>query len=265
MSGPINNAKEKSLLVKQDWFQHLVEIGGVVVFVGLLIEDGPELWEAIWVHHRLPSRGVIGGTIVAIGVGVEVLFASLVTHVSKQLQEVADARNAELHERAATAETRTAELQSDIEASRERQKQAEHLIGILRLGEVPRHSIFDSRKLAGFLMDSSTKGTAEVLYQPGDGEASALANDIHLGLIVGGWTADAPKPMPSAAKEYEAPILALRAKPEGITILARSIAEAGNNPVRAAFSALVPQIAFSWEIDPELPEGLLRIVVGPKP
>jgi hypothetical protein len=117
MNGPTSNAKEKSLLSRQDWFQRLIEIGGVIVFLGLLIEDGPELWEAL-LRHRLPSRGVIGGIIVAIGVGVEVLFASLVTHTSKRLQELADARNAEFHERAAEAERRTVELEAEVERLR---------------------------------------------------------------------------------------------------------------------------------------------------
>lgn len=117
MNGPTSNAKEKSLLSRQDWLQRLIEIGGVIVFLGLLIEDGPELWEAL-LRHRLPSRGVIGGIIVAIGVGVEVLFASLVTHTSKRLQEFADARNAEFHERAAEAERRTVELEAEVERLR---------------------------------------------------------------------------------------------------------------------------------------------------
>src|ERR1035438_8489774 len=117
MNGPINNAKEKSLLSRQDWYQRLVEVGGVVVFIGLLIEDGPELWEALS-QHRLPSRSVIGGIIVAIGVGVEVLFASLVTHASKRLQDFSDSRNAEFHERAANAEERTVELGAEVERLR---------------------------------------------------------------------------------------------------------------------------------------------------
>jgi hypothetical protein len=69
MNGP-TPTDEESLQGRQDWFQRLVEIGGVIVFLGLLIEDGPELWEAI-LQHRLPSRAVIGGIIIAAGVGVE--------------------------------------------------------------------------------------------------------------------------------------------------------------------------------------------------
>jgi hypothetical protein len=136
MNGPTSKAKETSLLSKQDWYQRLVEAGGVVVFVGLLIEDGPELWEAL-LQHRIPSRGVIGGIIVAIGVGVEVLFASLVTHTSKLLQEFADARNAEFHERAASAEQRTVELGAETERLRKENNDISMVLSDRMIKDVP--------------------------------------------------------------------------------------------------------------------------------
>ncbi len=108
MNGPIKNPHEQSLEKKQNWFQRLVEFGGGLVFIGLSVEYGPEIVHDIEIHSA-PSIALIGGLAVTFGVLFETLFALISTHVSKELQGIADSRIAELHDRAAKAEKDAAE------------------------------------------------------------------------------------------------------------------------------------------------------------
>jgi hypothetical protein len=246
MNGPINNAKEKSLLSRQDWYQRLVEVGGVVVFIGLLIEDGPELWEALS-QHRLPSRSVIGGIIVAIGVGVEVLFASLVTHASKRLQDFSDSRNAEFHERAANAEERTVELGAEVERLRKENNDISMVLADRTIKDIP-----------GFVEAMKPFAGVKVLTTASESiEARKLQWWIKNGLESAGWLVSGPERR--------------NAVPDCVTISLRAggwHADASHRMAAMALgdwlsdSGVVPLMAFDLtSIDP----GTIVINVGEKP
>ena len=247
MNGPTSNAKEKSLLSRQDWFQRLIEIGGVIVFLGLLIEDGPELWEAL-LRHRLPSRGVIGGIIVAIGVGVEVLFASLVTHTSKRLQELADARNAEFHERAAEAERRTVELEAEVERLRKENNDISTLLADRAI-----------KDLGGF-MDAmrAFSGIGVLVIATDSSESKILVATLTGSLREAKWIVTGPTIKPFL--------------PEGVAILVTENDWNNNTLCRKGAIALGDWLNDSGVVpwlrlrdESEATSGNLIVIVGPKP
>jgi len=267
MNGPIKNANEQSLERKQTWFQRLVELGGLLVFVGLVVEYGPEISGDIALH-RAPSIGLMGGLTVTLGVLAETLFALLVTKISRDLQTFADARNAEFHARAAAAEQRTAELQLDIER--------------LRLKTGPRIDSFDFTRLTEMLQ-SCPRGIVEILYLPNDGEAQWFALRLLSAIRSAGWEArpDGVFPIPEdvvPAILRDLPLsitknmsLTIRvgAQPTGVSLVARSIDEE-NMPATSTYLILRNALTKcgaspAGGFDDSLPENVVRLVVAQKP
>jgi hypothetical protein len=101
----------------------LVVAGGIVV-IGLIVEDGPELWYSL-ITRTLPSRVALGGLLVTIGVFAEVLVAFVIARVARQIDAFAEADTANALERAAQAEVRAAEANLIVEQERLARLEAE--------------------------------------------------------------------------------------------------------------------------------------------
>jgi len=86
---------------------------GFVVFVGLGLESGPEIWKAI-VTRTLPSRADIGSVLVAFGVFAEVVIGIAIARKSKMAEIEANDRIAELKKRAAEAELARARIEEEL-------------------------------------------------------------------------------------------------------------------------------------------------------
>src|ERR1022692_4686858 len=70
MKGPI-----KRQIAGLGWLELGLTLAGLTVVSGLLVESGPELWDAL-VSQSWPARGVTGGVVVTIGVLAEVIIGA---------------------------------------------------------------------------------------------------------------------------------------------------------------------------------------------
>lgn len=284
MDGPIKNERER-LDSQLLWLERWLVFSGAVVFVGVFVEIIAKVLRA-----QIDDE-VIGGGLVMAGVAAEVTIARIISVKADRIREIADSditrssaqaaianeraaganeRAAQANERAAKAEQRTAELEVDIAHSRERQMETDQLLSRMRLEQAERATVFDVRRFAGFL-ESRPKGTADILYQPEDAEAEEFAERLEIGMVTGHWTISTrPQPVPPEPSSRESAMSRAGARARGITVL---IGRTNNgDPARAAFFALHEAFAdqvhvprFTWDMEPSVPNGIIRIVVGPKP
>jgi len=133
MSGPIR--KQKDLGSRAIFLERIALISGAIVFLGLVIECGPEVVRAK-LHHSWPSRDVIGNVIVTVGVAGEVLLSWRVLRATILLDREAEERVANLNAETARlsdgvvkAEERAAEaLRAAAEANLARVKVEERVL-----------------------------------------------------------------------------------------------------------------------------------------
>lgn len=122
------------------------------------------------------------------------------------------------------------------------------------------------------------KGKVEIMFQPQDWDAITLANDVYLGLLVGGW--DVSKPIaipPDAATESLQqhpeiarglpPTVRIGAEPWGVTIMANKIEE-GNTAFDSLVDAFLASdfrmlLGLDVAVDEKRPDNSFLIVVGP--
>jgi hypothetical protein len=107
MNDDSNKEREKldSLLERLQWG---LEVAGGIVLIGLLVEYGPELADAV-TNWRAPPRDAIGGLLIALGVAGEVVLGIFIARSAKRVQTLADSTIAKTLERAAAAEKTAAE------------------------------------------------------------------------------------------------------------------------------------------------------------
>lgn len=168
MSGGIKNASQRSNERKLRFFELLTEFGGVLVVLGLAVEYGPDV-----VSGRLLNHDVIGGLIVLFGVVIEVAFAVSAIVASRKLQSFAEARNAELYERAAKAEQAAAEATE--RAAKEQSARVAMLSELKPRG-------FTKEQMDNFVEAISGKVPNLNVFTPPDPEAAMYAFTIMNGL-----------------------------------------------------------------------------------
>jgi hypothetical protein len=247
-------------------------IAGLTVFIGLGYEIGPEAWGYVVTGTLLP-RELFGSALVAIGVFAEVAIGVFIARKSKREQIKADKKIAELNERAKCAESEAASLQIAVADARERQVHAEQMLVWLRQGQAVRSAMFDFRQFMGVLRDRA-KGSVEILYQPEDPEAYALASRIEMCVVGSGWTVVGPtKPVPLTLhmKGVENPdrlpgVLRVGGGMSGVTIVTNLVDESNDSFValKDAFAA-GKIIHCAAHLDASLPKDHIRLVVSPKP
>lgn len=265
MKGPTKNERNKigSQIVR--WEIALVFAGGIVVS-GLLWESWSEITTAVRLR-RLPNRQTTGNLLVTIGVASEVVIAARIARLSRRSEEIADREIAELREVAATAETRTTELQIDLANARERQADAERLLVDLRLDSVPRSMMFDWQTFSAVL-ESSPKGTIEVLYPPENSEAFELAGLVIRCFVATGWNVPTDIiPIPEDPTGLN-PGIVLAGGRSGITIRAAGAIDGPFKAAVDAFKAVAKKGGRQYQprasSSMDTPEGVVRIIIGPK-
>lgn len=111
MNGEINNdAKDEKLTEHIDRLEKALGVAGLIVVIGLLAEDGPELWKSV-VMRTLPSLALIGGALVTLGVAAEVIFAVVIARIAQRIDADAALNIAKANELAADANARAAGLE----------------------------------------------------------------------------------------------------------------------------------------------------------
>jgi len=199
--------------------------GGAIVAYGLWLEG---------------SRG-LGGTLVVIGVVVEVFTSVWVLFATRRVQSLQD--------------------QEFAEAAME--------IGRLRKRIAGRRAI-NSKEFMEVLRDQPAGEIFDILYPKDDGEAYDFAMEIAMALLTCGWvvgkfsaiqakTGDPYDQLPSAASVGGAPT--------GITIAMQEIPSTGQStPALTTLSKVFfdPSGQPLLHGDPSLPTGVFRIIVGSK-
>ena len=159
--------------------------------------------------------------------------------------------------------------EEQIAGLRERAAIAEQAVVDLRLERILRTGLFDTRRFIRVLAENP-KATAEILYAREDGEAFEFADLLARCFVVSGWNVpNHPSPIPADPEGAIPGILLIGARPLGITIRA-------NGPIEGPFKAAVDAfkaiergsvqyrpVASSGNID-QMPQGLVRIIVGPR-
>ncbi len=122
-TGGINKEKLSQYI---EWLELALVVAGGIVVIGLIVEDGPELWRSLLTRTR-PSRAAVGDLVVTVGVFSEVLIAFVIARVARRIDLYAEADTAKALERAAQAEVRAAEANRIAEEERTARFEAEEL------------------------------------------------------------------------------------------------------------------------------------------
>jgi hypothetical protein len=105
MNGPI---KKQSIGLGLGVLEVVTTFAGLLVVIGLIVESGPELWQAV-ITRVWPARTVVGGTVITVGVFAEVAVGIFIARRAKAAELEASVAIADAAERAANAEQAAAE------------------------------------------------------------------------------------------------------------------------------------------------------------
>jgi hypothetical protein len=178
--------------------------------------------------------------------------------------------NARQTERLVALETALASAKTELAEQQERAAKAEIELAALRRNALPRSITFDTEAFVAELKDAP-RSNVVLWYVPGDHEVYDLSTRIAGALHLAGWT-PAPVPIPIPETEtHEALSGTRRAETMsplarvggqyGVTLTARTMPF--GPLMRAIGKATSGQVATF--ADPRLPEGVIRVIVGPKP
>lgn len=118
MNGPVT---KETLGLGIGWLEAGIALAGLLVVLGLVVESGPELWQAT-INRTWPARSILGSTLVVVGVFVEVALGVFAAREAKRLERegnermaVAEQATAEANERAAGANQKAEEARLALE------------------------------------------------------------------------------------------------------------------------------------------------------
>ena len=284
---PLSKAATSSAL-------HVSEL--VVLLFGLLLVVG--LIGEVSKSSRWKTKLRIFEVMVIVGVAGELIGDGGIFIFTEQLQAISDTDAARLNkeagdarseaakaiERAARVEERAANLEKEAAVARRQEAKAERQLAEIR----------DPRTLPRDCLESALKGkpagTVNVLYQPEDSEAYFFSFWIRLSLMQSGWAApEGPVPIPAnigfdPMNERIPSVVRAAGMERGVAIAAKSIPLVPPlNPHSAvpeppiidrttAFGALYgafekcapPGGGIAAIGDNTLPDGVFRIIIGPK-
>lgn len=197
-TGGINKEKLRQYI---EYLELALIVAGGIVVIGLIVEDGPDLWHSLLTWTR-PSRVALGDLLVTVGVFLEVLIAFVIARVARRIDAYAEADTAKALERAAQAEVRAAEANRIVEQERSERFEAEESQLELRAFMNRTFQRTGNRTLHSFAFHAAIKGGptghVTVLFKQIDGgEPHQFAWQIWhaLNRQGTGWSADI-KPMP---------------------------------------------------------------------
>jgi hypothetical protein len=251
------------------------------VGVGLTIEFVPDAASFLGVfshtvfmvlHTHSGPLHEFGGFVVVVGIVAEVFIARRDRHIETDLRDESNSEIGILHGRAATAEREaaearreTAEANGRTEAVRLCLAETDKMVITLRMAQEPRARSFNFRKFAGFL-EGKPKTTVKIFCRIEDEEAAEFGELIRNTLLASHWSVEGPTLLLPGAS---VPALqAMGAKPEGITVMQRSIiALALDDPYKILCDAFtfVNVMSLVGRANPRIAEGEAWIVIGAKP
>jgi hypothetical protein len=264
MKGETNRDKLTGYVIGLEW---AVAVAGGIVVLGLLVEDGPELWQSIATWTR-PARVTTGGLLVTAGVFSEVLFAFLAGQVARRIDAIADADTAEIRREAAAANERAS--QNEIEAARLHKEAEEERLARVKLEqriggwklnpEVEKQLIDDLKPFANTPFTLSANPS----------EASFM-DVLYRLLISAGWTWTEPHVRPKGGAQAIVPLIhgksAMNNIDGGVTLqMANEELPEWGNAAKGLAEGLMNKahIPVEWKVFPreKLEMSVIDVVIG---
>ena len=285
----ISKALERSL----DFWGVMLLLATALVVVGLVAEywhDINKFWMLLrWPMALFPREELmrlVGGILVTIGIGGELLFTYRASRVETELRN-----NNHRIEALLTKEAGDPKISAEGAATAARQaKELADAIGVTAsqarawvLHLKPRYTSMDVKKFVESLKSVSPE-KVEIMYEREDEEAYTLAGRIAMYLGHGegnaGRDVSGPRPVTEKGAFKNLPSRYLGSHPEYIPLIVRAGGSGGAgiivksippNPGKGAIgaSALLNALANSGALtvlhmyeEPSMPDGLIRIVIG---
>ena len=177
-------------------------------------------------------------------------------------------------ERTANANARAARLENDAAQARLELEKLKEKVGPRKLDRQAFHRV----------LDGQPKAPVEILYVKDDPDSLEFGQEIENDLKDAGWTVLSREPIPTpregAADSGIPTAMTVGGQPSGVTVVARSISEEesqatlnsmlGREWIRTPWTVL--SVAFQKSMGESkgsshltCPEGVLRVIVGPRP
>ena len=194
------------------------------------------------------AGGIFATLVIAAGVWFEIHFGHKASAASVRLQQISDEKIAEAEARAAEA----------TQKAREAEERTERLRAIMELQQKPRDiGISDEMFLKA--LEGKPTASVELMYDPNVPDAYRLA--IQIGILLGAarWQVDRNvKPIPTP----------LGFRTHGITLLGKTGPDSNSPGAIDALSDAIhkskAEIGTNSGRDNSLPEGVIRLIIGPK-
>jgi hypothetical protein len=219
------------------WSGQAIVVGLALDIVILLIFAKDKSWIET-------AAGVIATFVIGGGVWLELHFAHKAEAAAIRLQQISDEKVAELNARAALAEQKAAEAN----------RQVEYLKKLRGPRSVPYNALDGLRSLPS--------RRAQILYVEDAPDGKRLAGTMHGALKRSGWEVMDSRSIPPLPPNAFGEIVSVTVFENQFTTLD----EASRNPASVLVSALAEVLGeCSIDRDKDLPDGTVRIVIGPKP
>jgi hypothetical protein len=222
---------------------------GIVIELGALIWFSHGWWERLW--------GITANVLIGVGLAAEYVVIGRAIIAGREAQQESD-------ERVATAEARGAEANAKARAAE------------LQLERLKHPRMPDQAKFAKEL-EGASAGTVEILYAKECSDCFFCAGWICAWFEGSGWKLTRFEPLISSSDMWfdAFSTMSVGADPWGVSVIAKnpvatiSAAPADRSPWMAAFlavkSSLEPYASVNGKGDPKMPDGLVRVVVAPRP
>ena len=217
------------------------------IFLGIVVETGG----IIWFTRNGADAGIaiVGNALIGYGLIAEYVLILRAVVASNAVQRDADLKVANAEARAAEANQRAIEAQ----------------IRLVRLWKdvSPRHIEWEPFKKA---LEGHAPSHVEILYLRDGSDTFLLAFEIRALLSGQGWTVEPLQPIPEVSSDHPLTVT-VGGQPAGITVVAKCIEGDRTAPYAVLMHALSKGLGVGVFAcpHPSVPDGRVKIVVGPRP
>ncbi len=233
-----------------EWFGGGLVVIGVIAEVAIAAIHPP--YDSFWEQWG----SSVANSLIAIGVALEIKFGQMAGLRQNELKRRSD-------EKAAVAEARAAEAIQKAAEANARAVQSQLRLQMLWKEVSPRHIEFEPFKKA---LEGQIPAHVEILYLRDASDAFLLAFQIRALLSESGWTVEPLQPIPEVSSDTPLTVT-VGGQPAGITVVAKSIEGGSTSPYAVLMHALGKGLGVGVFAcpHPSVPDGMVRIVVGPRP
>lgn len=255
-------------------YESLIQLCAFLVFIGVALE----MLEIYLEHNKRPTKTLgyklIPPALIAGGVFGELLFGIWIYREQQSIRVLDDKMVASAKDRAIAAEMNVAEVKIALAKEERQTAEAKERLAYVIKKQNPR---FVTKDFRDAILKSGIKGSAHIVFLPDDGEAYSFAQQIWMVLLEAGWQIPQPQSIPrdAVAKQYRDSDAFTQNQPSLIRIGGQlggvSLVTNGHSgPWDSSYELLSYQIlkltgrGYAFGRDEGLPDGYVRIIVGPK-